>query len=417
MRIIGRPSLRWAILRCRHKVLSGLKSLNLSKRKISLLAIAAALVSIFLWVILTQGPLAPVKVTTDKIKVADLAPEVFGVGIIEARHTYNIAPIMNGRVNRMLVDQGDKVSAGQVVAEIDPIDLNEKLASSQHMAERAANTVKVAEAQLLEAQSRSKTTTSTHARFAELHRRGFISQEMLDAKLHERTAAIAAVDAAAANLSAVKREYAKTLSDSKGAKKLQEQTRLISPVSGIVTARMVDNGAILSPGQTALQVVEPSDLWVKTRVDQKQSGMLQPGFKADIVLRSHPHIHIPGVLARIDLISDSVTEERIVNVAFSTMEIHPSLGEYAEITFQLPLLERAISIPSAAVKRINQQEVVWVLQEGHAQLRVIKTGVSTLAGRTQVIDGLGNQDEVIVYSQQALHDGLKVRVVPEILRN
>lgn len=381
------------------------------------MATAAALVSIFLWVILTQGPLAPVKVTTDRIKVSNLAPEVFGVGVIEARHTYNIAPVMNGRVSRMLVDQGDKVLAGQVVAEIDPIDLNEKLASSQHMAERAANTVKVAEAQLLEAQSRSRTTASTHARFSELHGRGFISQEMLDAKLHERTAAIAAVDAAAANLSAAKREYAKTLSDSKGAKKLQEQTRLISPVSGIVTARMVDNGAILSPGQTALQVVEPSDLWVKTRVDQKQSGMLQPGFKADIVLRSQPQIHISGALARIDLISDSVTEERIVNVAFSTMEIHPSLGEYAEITFQFPLLERAISIPSAAVKRINQQEVVWVLQEGHAHLRVIKTGVSTLEGRTQVIDGLGDQDEVIVYSQQALHDGLKVRVVPEIVRN
>ena len=68
-------------------------------------------------------------------------------------------------------------------------------------------------------------------------------------------------------------------------------------------------------------------------------------------------------------------------------------------------------------KRINQQEVVWVLHEGNAQLRVIKTGVSSLGGRTQVIDGLGAQDEVIVYSQQALHDGLKVRVVPEIVRN
>ncbi|WP_062627129.1 efflux RND transporter periplasmic adaptor subunit [Ferriphaselus amnicola] len=404
-------------MRCRHKVLSGLKSLNLSKRKISLLALAAALVSAFLWVILTQGPLAPLKVTTDRVRAANLAPEVFGVGIIEARHTYNIAPIMNGRVSRMLVDQGDKVVAGQVVAEIDPVDLNEKLASSQHLAERAANTIKVAEAQLIEAQSRSRTTSSTYARFEELHTRGFVSQEMLDAKLHERTAAIAAVEAATASLSAAKREYAKSLSDFKGAKKQQEQTRLISPVSGIVTARMADNGAILSPGQTALQVVEPSDLWIKTRVDQKQAGMLQPGCKAVIVLRSQPQIHIPGALARIDLISDSVTEERIVNVVFSTKEIHPSVGEYAEITFQLPSLQRVLSIPSAAVKRISQQEVVWVLQEGHARLRAIKTGVATLDGRTQVIDGLSDQDEVIVYSQQALRNGLKVKVVSEIVRN
>lgn len=417
VRMIGQSSWLWALLRARYRVLMWLKFLNVSKRRVSFLALAVVLVSAFLWIILTQGPLAPVKVTTDRIKVSNLEPKVFGVGIIEARHTYNIAPVMNGRVSRMLVDQGDKVVAGQVIAEIDPIDLNAKLASSQHMAERSVDTVKVVEAQLIEAQSRSRAANGTHERFAELRKSGFVSQEMLDAKLHEKNAANAAVEAATASLSAAKREYAKSLSDVKGIGKLQEQTRLISPVSGIVTARMADDGAILAPGQAAVQVVEPNDLWVKTRVDQKQSGLLEPGFNAVIVLRSQPQRHIPGILARIDLISDSVTEERIVNVSFSTMDIRPSLGEYAEVTFQLPSLEKAISIPSAAVKRINQQEVVWVLQNGHAHLRVIKTGVSTLDGRIQIIDGLGDQDVVIVYSQQALRDGMKVMVVPEIVRN
>jgi HlyD family secretion protein len=381
------------------------------KRRTVWLALAAGLVFALLWLVLTQGPLAPVKVTVDRIRVSDLAPEVFGVGNIEARHTYFVAPAMGGRVSRVRVDQGDRVLAGQVVAEIDPVDLADKQDSSQHMAARAASTVKVAEAQLQEAQSRCNTTIASHARFAELHGRGFVSQEMLAAKQHEKTAALAAVEAASASLAAARREQARFRAEAAGVSKLRAQTRLTSPVSGIVAARLAEVGHVLAPGQPALQVIDPDDLWIKTRVDQRQAGWLSAGLKAVVVLRSQPQLAIAGTLVRVDLISDAVTEERIVNVAFTAPGLRASLGEFAEVTFQLPRLKQVRALPSAAVKRIGQQEAVWLLQDGRARLRTIRTGLTTLDGQTQVVEGLSEQDEVIVYSQQALYDGLKVRVV------
>src|SRR5512140_1167328 len=103
----------------------------MSKQKIKFLALGIGLVALFAWVVLTQGPLAPVKVTVEKIQVGGLSNAVFGVGTVQARHSYNLAPTATGRVKRVLVDQGDSVVAGQVLAEMDPVDLDDKLAGSQ----------------------------------------------------------------------------------------------------------------------------------------------------------------------------------------------------------------------------------------------------------------------------------------------
>ena len=161
----------------------------MSKQKMGLIAMAIMAAGVFAWVVMTQGPLAPVKVTVDKVKTGHFSNEVFGIGTIEARRSYNLAPTMTSRINKVLVDQGDHVTAGQVLAEMDPLDLGDKVVSSQQVAERAANAVRMADAQLLEAKSRARNVLATFNRFTELRARGFVSQESLDAKQHEKDAA------------------------------------------------------------------------------------------------------------------------------------------------------------------------------------------------------------------------------------
>ncbi len=387
----------------------------MSKLRLKMILLAVLLMSGFAWVILTRGPLAPVQVTIEKIQTGTLRPEVFGVGLVEGRHSYIVSPVMTGRISKLLVDQGDQVKAGQVVAELDPIDLAEKLAASQWVSERTASSIKVAEAQLVQAQSQVRTLSASYKRYSELQTQGFVSPELLDVKLNEKIAASAILDAATASLVAAKRDQSKAQSDAAGVGKLREQTRLISPVNGIVTARPVDPGAIVVPGQAVIQLTAPDDLWIKTRIDQKQAGMIRAGQKTAIVLRSHPQTSVSGVVERVDLISDAVTEERIVNVA--APGINASIGEQAEVTITLPVQENVRSIPTAAVKRINQQDGVWLLQNAHAKFKPVKIGISTLDGRTQILDGIADGDEVIVYSQQTMKDDLKLKVVPEIARN
>lgn len=386
----------------------------MSKQTIKLLILGIGVLLAFTWVILTQGPLAPVKVTVEKIQVGNLSNTVFGIGTLKAKHSYNLAPTMTGRVKNMLVDQGDEVVAGQLLAEMDPVDLDEKLAGSQRVVKKTAGAIQAAEAQLSEAQSRLKTISATAARYEELRAGGFVSQEMLDAKLHEKNAAASALAAASANLAVSREEHARAQADMRGIGKARAQTRLVSPINGVVTARYVEQGSTVAGGQVVLQVIDPNSLWVETRVAQQQAGLIQVGQAAEVVLRSQPHAPFPGKVSRVDMVSDAVTEERIVNVSISTQTV--GIGEYAEVTLQLPALNNTKSIPSAAVKRVDKQNGVWVLQDGKVQFKPVKVGLATMGGHTQILDGLGNDDMVIVYSQQPLRAGLSVKVVSELVR-
>lgn len=388
----------------------------MSKLKIRLIALGLLVAGVFAWVVTTQGPLAAVKVTVGKASIGTLSNGVFGVGVLEARRSYNLAPTLTSRVSRVLVDQGDRVRVGQLLAEMDVVDLNDRVNSSQQTAERSHYAVRVAEAQLAEAQSRSKTAEAVYTRLSGLREGGYVSQEMLDAKLHEKNAALAAVASTTAALASAKLDESRTHADASGVGKLRAQTRLLSPVDGIVTARLAEPGVTVVAGQTIVQVIDPSSLWVKTRIDQKQAGLVRAGQPAEIVLRSQPQTVLPGSVKRVEQIGDAITEERLVNVVFATAVVPAVVGELAEVTIKLPQLGQALSIPTAALKRLDKQEGVWLVQGGRVQFKAVKSGMSTLEGRTQIISGLAEGEELIVYSQQALHAGMKVKVVPEIVK-
>jgi RND family efflux transporter MFP subunit len=385
-----------------------------ASQKIKIWLVGVGLLIVFSWVVVTQGPLAPVKITVEKVQVGNLANSVFGIGTLKPRHSYNLAPTMTSRAKSVLVDQGDSVVAGQVLIEMDPVDLDDKLAGSRHVVEKTANAILAAKAQLSEAQSRLKTIAATATRYQELREGGFVSQEMFDAKLHEQNAASSTLAASLANLAIARDEHARAQADTRGVGKARAQTRLLSPINGVIAARLVEPGSTLVGGQVAFQVIDPNTLWVETRIAQQQAGLVRVGQVAEIVLRSQPHTLLVGKVERIDMVSDAVTEERIVNVSLNSAQA--SIGEYAEVTLKLPEINDTRSIPSAALKRVDKQNGVWVLQAGKIAFKPVKIGLATMDGRTQILDGLSDGDEVIVYSQQALRVDLKVKVVPELVQ-
>ncbi|MEO8332671.1 MAG: efflux RND transporter periplasmic adaptor subunit [Gallionella sp.] len=388
----------------------------MSKQKIGLTVLGISVLALFAWVVMTQGPLVTIRVTVEKATVGKLNNEVFGVGVVEAKHSYSLSPIMTGRVRKVLVEQGDVVNAGQLLVEMDAVDLDDRVISSQQAAKRTVYGVIVAEAQLSETRSRAKTSVTTYERYFELRSRGFVSQEMLDAKLNEMNAAVAAQDAATASLESARLEQVRAHAEASGINKLRAQIRLLSPVDGIVTDRLIEPGATVVAGQAVIQVVDPDSLWIKTRIDQKQAGPVRVGQTAQILLRSQPNSLLSGIVRRVDLIGDAITEERIVNVAFATQQSAAAVGDLAEVTIKLPDMDRVLSVPTAAVKHVDRDDGVWITNSGHIEFKQVVTGIATLEGRTQIVSGLVEGDEVIVFSQQQLRTNSKVKVVPEIVR-
>ncbi len=385
-----------------------------SKKSLVLTAAVIMLLIGIVLIVARNGPMAALSVTAATTETADLSPQIFGIGTVEARRAYVIGPTTASRVTRVLADHGDRVRAGQLLAELDAVDLDERMNSAGSAIQRAASAVQGAEAQLRETESRSTLAAASAARFSDLHQKGFVSQEAADVKRHEANAATAARQSAQAALDAARRDVLRFESDRAGLGRQRTQYRLLSPIDGLVTAREAEPGSTVVAGQAVLRLINPDSLWIKARIDQARAAGILIGQPAKIVLRSQPQTSFPGKVARIDLNSDSVTEERLVEITFDTRPPGLSVGELVEVTIQLPVVRDVLALPTAAIRRIGQQTGVWRIDNGKTLFAPVKTGIQTLEGRTQVLEGLKQGDAVIHHAPQELRSGERVRVTDSI---
>ena len=129
---------------------------------------------------------------------------------------------------------------------------------------------------------------------------------------------------------------------------------------------------------------------------------------------------IRGKVARVEMQADSVTEERIAQIEFdaSSDALHQtSIGELAEVTLELPQSAPALILPNAAIQRIRGKVGVWRIQEGKLEYVPVRLGASDLAGQVQVLEGLKSGDTIVVYSQKALIDSTRIKLVEALVSN
>lgn len=386
------------------------------KRRLFLAALAVLLLVAVAWVLLRSGPLAPTRVTVAKVKEGSFEPALFGIGTVEARRSWLIGPTVAGRVASVKVDVGDHVKAGQWLAEMDPVDIDQRLASLDASIERAKSAQQAALAQQADAAARRELAASNMRRNQDLADKNFISSGALEARAQEKLSADAAVEAARASAVGAGQDLARVKADRAALVQQRANVRLLAPADGVVLARDAEVGSTVVAGQAVLRLIDPASLWIKLRIDQGRSAGLAPGLKARIVLRSRPQQVFAGSVVRLELLSDAVTEERVAQVAFDQAPEALSVGEMAEVTLQLPPTRQSLLLASASVQRQGQKTGVWRLESGRPVFVPVRLGVSGLEGQIQALEGLKAGDEVVVYSQKALSEGSRVQVVESLLK-
>ena len=374
---------------------------RLQSRTLALIAVIAPLLALFVYVALRSGPLAPVAVTVADVQVRPLAPALFGIGTVQARYTYKIGPTSAGRVKRLDVHVGDMVKAGQVLGEMDPVDLDERIG-----AQLAA--IKSSEAALRQAEVKRAFAQTQAVRYQQLVAAHGTSEEMAATKRQE----LAVADAA---LSAAREDSARLRADLQALRAQRGNLRLVAPVAGLVSARDADPGTTVVAGQPVVELIDPASLWIDTRFDQINATGLAAGLPARIVLRSRQGRALNGRVLRVEPLADAVTEETLAKIVFDkTPEPLPPVGELAEATVQLPTLPAAPLIPNAAIREVNGQRGVWKLEGGGLVFAPVMLGRSDLQGHVQVRQGLSAGDRIIVYSEKALHRGSNIHIVDRI---
>jgi len=213
-----------------------------------------------------------------------------------------------------------------------------------------------------------------------------------------------------ANLAGVKHDLERSHEDLKALKAQLDDLKLLSPVNGLITAREVEPGSVIVAGTPVLRMIDPLSLWVRSRIDQAKSGQIHQGQRANIQLRNLPGQSLKGQVKRIELIADSLTEERWIDVAFEHTPTNLSIGMLANVTIELPEVKQASWLPGAALVYQQGKAGVWRMIEGKAEFTPIKLGVQTMDGKTQILSGLHAQDVVIQNALKPIKSGVRVKV-------
>ncbi|MBP6656091.1 MAG: efflux RND transporter periplasmic adaptor subunit, partial [Propionivibrio sp.] len=326
---------------------------------------------------------------------------LFGIGTVEARYSYKIGPTVAGRVKRVDVHVSDRVKAGQILGEMDPVDLDDRVRSQESGLKRA-------EAALREAAARQSYAETQALRYEELLAVRSTSEELVATKRQERQIADAA-------LSVAREDVARSRSDRDALVAQRSNLRLISPVDGVVVLRDADPGTTIVAGQAVVEVIDPKSLWINVRFDQISATGLAADLPARITLRSRKEQQLTGRVARMEPKADAVTEEMLAKIVFDTLpSALPAIGELTEVTVDLPELPAAPVISNAAVRREGGKVGVWQLVGDDLRFTPVKLGTSALDGYIQVLDGLKEGDRIVTHSEKALTPQSRIKIVEQL---
>lgn len=378
-------------------------------------AMLLPLAALFLFVLVRSGPMAPIPVTVTTVESRSISPALFGIGTLEARYTFRVGPTAAARVRSVEVDVGDRVRAGELLGEMDPVDLDSRVAAQEAAIRRASATRLSADAQVQEAAARQAYSASQAGRYEQLAREGISSQESVDASRQELLVAEAGLAAARSTLEAARQELERLREDLESQIRLRANLQLIAPADGLVIARHADPGSTVVAGLSVVELIAPDSLWIQTRFEQLLSSGLAAGLPARIVLRSQGGRALQGSVLRVEPTADSVTEEMLAKVVLDSLPAKlPPVGELAEVTVALPALPASAAVPNASLQRVQGRSGVWVVERGKLRFAAVEPGANDLEGWVQILGGVEVGERVIVHSRSALSARSRIKVVDRL---
>jgi RND family efflux transporter MFP subunit len=286
-------------------------------------------------------------------------------GVVEATHQSTVSAQISGRVKAINFDVGDRVSRGQVLLRIDEREANQALAGSQ--------------AQLSQAEAALQNARLNYERSQQLFAQKFISQAALDkAKSdYDMAKAQAAASEAGAQQSALAQSY----------------TSVIAPYAGVVSARMVEMGEMVTVGKPLMTGFDPAQLRVIANVPQHKLK--------DIGSRPRATIEVPSLGRWVKAASvtvqpsaDARTHSTQVRVDMPSNQASIYPGMFVRTHFVVGK-EQKMLIPTSAVLRRSEVVAVYVVDDlGWPRLRQVRLGDANAQDEIEVLAGLNVGERV-----------------------
>lgn len=332
------------------------------------------------------GAARPVLVET--VKFEPLSPERTFVATIRPRIESDLGFRVSGKVDRRLVDIGDRVTSGQILAVLDETDL--RLSLEQAQAElRAARDADVSAAAELE-------------RRAILSAKGFVTVTSLD---QQRTIA------ADARARKTKAERALALAENQ-----LGYAQLIADADGVVTARLIEPGQVVSAGQTAIRVARSDEREALVAIPEQFVERLKSSV-ATVTLWSNPDRLYKAELRELSPAADPATRTYAARFALPGAGPEVVLGMTATVIVREATDAKVARLPLSALFAEGSGPALWVADRATGALTLKPVTVAKYdSASVYVASGVANGDEVVTLGVQKLDAGQKVRIVTALGR-
>jgi RND family efflux transporter MFP subunit len=301
----------------------------------------------------------------------DVDPELVLPGDVDAFYEAPIYSRVPGYLKQWYEDIGARVTAGQVLAEIDTPDLDQQLAQAQ--------------ADLETAQANERLAKITAERWQSLLKRDAVARQDADEKEGDWQAKKALVAAAQANVGRLQAE--------------ESFKRIVAPFDGVVSTRSTDVGALINVGSMSgpplFSVADTHEMRIYMRVPQYYTADLAAGMDAELRVPQYPNKVFP---AKLVTTSNQIAKESrtlLVELHADNKDGKLSPGTYAEVHIKLPGNATVLRIPtSALVFREHGLEVAVIGSGNKVELKKISVG-RDFGTEIEVVSGLAPTDQVI----------------------
>ena len=327
-----------------------------------------------------------IKLTVVSPKIQQFNPKLNLHGELVAKDDVAVGSALQGQqISEVLVEVGENVQKGQILALLDNAGVKAKFDQQTAALEAAKQNLNSAKAAFSEASSALKRAKSLAAKKA------ISSQELEQASTKEASAR--------ANLNSAKAQISQIDAQISEAKDQLAKASIVAPVSGVVTAKKVQIGALTS-GEALFNIAKDGIIELSADADAKELAQIRVGMSAQAQIYGVKE----AVNGKVRLVPVSVdTSSRLGKVKISLDGGAKFIGSYAKAVIDLPEFS-ALALPAQAVSFTEAGAFATIIKDGKAQKRKIQTGLRA-NGLVQVISGVSEDDEVALKAAALVNDG------------
>lgn len=323
---------------------------------------------------------------------------------------------VDGYLKRRLVNIGDRVQSGQILAEIDTPELDQQLDQAKAALAQSLSSLQQARATLQHNESQLDYNRTTLERWRVMKERSLVSQQDLDDHMVLMKFSQADVDAARANVAAAEANVAANRANVDRIASLQSFQKIRAPFAGVITVRNVDNGALIAAGsssntQPLFRMAQTDLLRVFVNLPQSFVPEVTPGLPAELAVREYPQKQFRAEVASFAGALDPATRTLLTEVRMRNDGELLRPGMYADVKFHLQRKNPPLLIPaSALIIRSGPIHLATITAGNKVHFQTVQLG-RDYGTTVEVLDGLNASDQLLIAPPDDLQDGATVKVL------